>query len=71
MVRCNFNEVAITGVRKWKDGSGKRRQKSKKFYQTVNPYNKNEDGTPKSYEEILHELIAEREEWIQSEEIEG
>lgn len=60
----HFEEVSITAVKRWKDETGKKRQETRKFYQTLNPYNKNADGTPKSCEQILTELKAERDAWL-------
>jgi hypothetical protein len=35
---------------------GRRGQRSKTFRQTINPFNKNADGVPKTYREIWAEL---------------
>lgn len=59
MTLYKFPEVAITAV--GKNANGKRRQK--KFYQTLNPYNRNNKGKQKTREEIHEELIKEAEEW--------
>lgn len=58
-----FEKVKIYGVKHWKE-NGKRRQQSREFYQTLNPFNKNAQGNPKTRKEILAELIAERDAWI-------
>jgi hypothetical protein len=42
---------------------GKRRQRRKEFYQTINPFNKNREGLPKTREEIYRELLVEKEDW--------
>jgi hypothetical protein len=39
--------------------------RSKKFSQTLNPYNKNEAGVPKTRDEIMSELREESAEWHQ------
>jgi len=62
-MRVRFQEIKLTAKRTWKEG-GKRRQMSKTFMQTLNPFNKNEDGTIKTAEEILAELHAERRAWL-------
>lgn len=59
-----FQEVKIKGTKKWTDATGKKRQKTKTFSQTINPYNKNKDGTQKTRLDILEELYRERDTWI-------
>jgi hypothetical protein len=61
MPRIVFEEVALTAA---KTVNGKRRQK--KFYQTLNPFNKNKNGVPKTRGEILDELRNQIEEWTNS-----
>lgn len=64
-VTTRFQEVAIKGVYKWKDpATGRQRQSTKKFFQTVNPFNKNSKGEVKNRDEILLELTAERDAWL-------
>jgi hypothetical protein len=63
-MRINFQEVSITATRKWKTPDGKRRQETKKFYQTINPFNKNPDGSVKTRREIEDELVLRRNEWL-------
>jgi len=64
-MRLIFREIAVRGVKRWKDPvTGKKRQETRKFYQTQNPYNLNAAGVPKSREEILAELKIERDEWL-------
>mgnify|MGYP000017638098 CR=1 FL=1 len=60
-MKINFKEVSITAYAKNKNG--KRRQK--KFWQTLNPFNKNESGSPKTREEILVELQVDANNWKQ------
>ena len=62
-MQYNFTEVSIKGVKKWKE-DGKNKQKAKKFFQTLNPYNINSDGDIKTRAEILKEITKEREEWL-------
>ncbi|MGU3629867.1 hypothetical protein [Comamonas sp. C24C] len=63
----NFSKVEIKASRKWKDPeTGRLRQQSKTFMQTINPFNKNSKGLVKSREEILVELHRERDEWLNS-----
>lgn len=58
-----FQEIKIKGVRRWTE-NGKRRQETMVFSQTVNPFNKNADGFPKTASEIRAELQVERDRWI-------
>jgi len=44
-------------------GCGKTLRRAMTFDQTINPYNRNADGTVKNREEILLELRAEADEW--------
>jgi hypothetical protein len=65
IIRTRFDEVAIKGVRRWKDpATGKPRQETKKFFQTINPFNRNAAGETKSREEIMVEIKAERDAWV-------
>ena len=64
-MRITFNEVAVRATKRWTDPvTGKRRQQTRKFYQTINPFNKGTDGLPKSREQIIQEITAERDEWL-------
>ena len=63
-MKIYFNEVSIKAVKKWTGSDGKKHQQTKKFYQTVNPFNKNPDGTVKTREEIFREIVKQRDEWI-------
>jgi hypothetical protein len=63
-----FDEVSITATKRWVDDEGHRRQKTKTFSQTVNPWNANKDGAPKTRAEIFNELWEKRTEWLNSEE---
>lgn len=62
MTTISFQRVAIKGVRRWKE-NGKPRQKTMTFEQTINPFNKDKDGFPKTREQIMHELKRERDRW--------
>ena len=59
-----FDKVAIKGVRRWVDDNGKKRQQTKEFWQTVNPFNRGPDGQPKTSDQILMELKVERDRWL-------
>lgn len=62
-----FKEISIKGKKSWIDENGKRRQKTKKFFQTINPFNRNDDGTVKTEKQILSELVKMRNEWMRME----
>jgi hypothetical protein len=62
-VRINFREVALWAEKSGKCACGKRRARRQKFYQTLNPYNRNADGQPKSSHEIHEELKVEARAW--------
>lgn len=63
-MRVNFKEISLVATKRWKDKSGKRRQKTQKFWQTVNPLNRNDDGSIRTEAEIMTELKAERDAWM-------
>lgn len=57
----------MKGTRYWKDPvSGKRRQQTRSFIQTINPFNKNSQGLIKTRYEIVAELVKARSEWIKA-----
>jgi hypothetical protein len=58
MPTYRFPSVTLQAARK-KDG--KRQQKT--FSQTLNPFNKAADGTPKTREQIMAELREEADRW--------
>jgi hypothetical protein len=62
-MKCTFSEVAVKGTKRWTE-DGKRKYKTKKFFQTINPFNKNADGTQKSREQILEEINKEKNDWL-------
>lgn len=61
--RINFTKVSLKGKRTWME-NGKRRQETRTFMQTINPWNTNDDGTPKTREQIMAGLVIERDKWI-------
>lgn len=61
MTRSYFEEIAITAYRTFKDPvTGRRRQRTKKFWGAVNPCNRNEDGTEKTREQVYAKVLADR-----------
>jgi len=61
-----FQEVAVKANRRWLDADGKKRQETRKFWQTISPFNKLRDGTVKTAEDIQREINAERDAWLAS-----
>lgn len=41
-------------------------QETRKFFQTINPFNKAEDGSVKTRDQIMVEILARRDEWMRS-----
>lgn len=67
-MKINFQEVKLYGEKSCKcaGGCGRRLRRQKKFYQTLNPFNKKNDGnewTVKDRDDIYNELIAEMRQW--------
>lgn len=59
-----FEEVSIIRERSGKcDVCGKQCKRREKFYQTLNPFNKNKDGSVKTYQEIRKELEQRAIDW--------
>jgi len=63
-LRYVFEEVSVKATKRWKDDTGKMRQQTKKFCQTINPYNKNKDGTCKTRQQITVEITQARDAWL-------
>ncbi len=64
VTRYTFEEVSVKATRKWVDPeTGKKRQETRKFSQTINPYNTNADGTRKTREQINAEICAQAQSW--------
>lgn len=61
--RYTFDKVEVKGVRRWTE-NGKRRQQTRTFTQTINPFNVTADGTRKNREMIMKELLAARDAWL-------
>lgn len=63
MPKINFEVVSVKGTRKWSE-NGKPRQETKEFFQTLNPFNKNEDGTLKTKQQAFSEITLQRDAWL-------
>ena len=61
-----FREVAIRGNKSVKctGGCGRTLKRQRKFWQTLNPFNKNQSGEVKTPIEIQKELISQRDQWV-------
>ena len=59
-----FREVSIKAEKSGKCiVCGKKRKRTRKFWQTLNPYNKNPDGTVKNVADIMSEIQTEVRLW--------
>lgn len=63
-MRYVFEVVSHSVTKRWVDAAGKKRQQTRKFEQTINPYNRAADGLPKSREQIRVEIYAQGEAWL-------
>lgn len=64
-VTTQYQKVSVKGVHRWKDPeTGKPRQRTKEFYQTINPFNRMPDGSLKDHAQITKEINAERDAWL-------
>lgn len=69
-MRITFNEVAVKATRRWVE-DGKKRQQTRKFFQTINPFNKGADGRVKDRDQIMREITAKRDAWLRGENVDG
>lgn len=67
-MRYSFQEIALKRTKRWRDADGKKRQKTKTFSQTLNPFNRNKDGTLKTVPQIMKELDDESKVWMNKKE---
>jgi hypothetical protein len=71
MTRIICQEVSVKATRRWVDADGKKRQETRKFWQTVNPFNRKADGSLKTEADIRAEINAERDAWLAAKAVEG
>lgn len=57
-MRTMFGEIGIGGRKRFKCSCGRRVSRQKRFWQRLNPFNKNKDGSVKTQDEILAECRA-------------
>lgn len=71
MELINFQEVSFTGYKNvfCSGGCGRKLKRQKKFWQTLNPFNKNPDGSIKDRRDILDALGVERNKWLDEPEL--
>jgi hypothetical protein len=63
-MRITFEQVTVKQTLRFRDPeTGKPRQMTKTFMQTVNPFNCGRDGLPKSRQQIRDELNSEARLW--------
>jgi hypothetical protein len=62
-MRIHFQEISVSATFHWKE-NGKSRQVTKKFFQTISPFNTTCQGSPKTKEQILKEINRERDYWL-------
>lgn len=66
-MRFTFPEISVKATRRWVDENGKKRQETRKFFQTVSPFNRASDGQIKTKEQINQEVFAQRDAWLKGE----
>ncbi len=59
----SFEEVKMRASKTIRNDKGKLVARTKTFYQTLNPFNKNKDGSIKNREQIQKELLLEIKGW--------
>lgn len=71
MMTVTFNEVAIYGQKSTKcaNNCGRTLRRSKKFWQTLSPFNRSRAGGLKSKDEIYTELRVEQQTWLKEPEV--
>lgn len=62
--RITFERMVERRTFYWVLADGKRRQITRVFEQTVNPWNKNPDGTVKSRDQVRASVRAEADAWL-------
>ncbi|QYW06493.1 hypothetical protein uan_081 [Pseudomonas phage UAntarctica] len=61
----HFEKIGTTKTKSGKcKACGKVAQRSKEFYQTLSPFNKNADNSVKSAGDILRALVPEMDAWL-------
>lgn len=63
-----FLEIGLGGKKRFRCSCGKRVARQRRFWQTLNPYNLNEKGNPKTHGQIMAECRAALVKWQQRQE---
>lgn len=63
-MRTTFDVVRLYGSKRYKCACGRRLARRRTFEQTVNPWNVDAHGHPKSREDIARELAVEHKLWL-------
>jgi len=63
MQRYSQNRLSVVGTKRWKDADGNWRTKTRRFTQSLNPFNATK-GTGKTREQVLEELRERRDAWM-------
>lgn len=58
-----FAEIGLTGRKTFKCACGRRLKRQRRFWRTLNPYNKDAAGNVKDQAMILSECLAQLDEW--------
>ena len=65
MTSIHFAKVSIKRTFRWRDPvTGRARQETKKFWQTVSQFNTGADGNPKTRGQIMFELEQQARLWL-------
>lgn len=62
-MKIDFDKISTSRTKRWTE-NGKKRQQTRTFFQTLNPFNRNSQGVVKSRAEILYEINKEADAWI-------
>lgn len=63
-MRVNYERVSVKGYKQGKCVvCGKHCKRTEEFFQTLNPWNKDKNGEPKTREQIYKELTQKVKEW--------
>ena len=63
-MKITFEKIVERRTKRWTDVNGKKRQKTAQFMKTVNPWNRNDDGSVRTREEIRALVRAEADAWM-------
>lgn len=63
-MKVYFDVIKASATKKGKCFCGKRLTRSKTFEHTVNPFNKNPDGSVKTREEVYRDVQQKAKDWI-------